>query len=980
MKRMNGKRGVLRAAALGQVLLLVVAGCKSPGEKVVSEEAVRLALAGKDGNVQINTANTVVNGYSALTGTPNANQVTVNDIADFGAGGRPALAVGDLVLIIQMQGATIGTPNDATYGNVSNYNNAGNYEFAGVAAIAGNTITLGCNRQNAYTAAGNAQVIRVPQYDTLTITGAGSVTAQTWNGTVGGVVAVQAATTLQLNGSIDVSGKGFRGGAADNASAAIATDIATYRSGANTDGAEKGESIAGPAVNLANGRYGRGAPANGGGGGDSHNGGGGGGANVSASGTWTGQGVMSAVTGGTGVTSAWRLDPGYTANGGAPTTSSGGGRGGYTFSGNQQNPTANGEGPGVANWGGNSRREHGGLGGHPLTSSPGGRLFLGGGGGAGDGNDGHAGPGGQGGGLVFVIAGTVQGAGSIVANGAVGGTATSGNGASGDAAGGGGGGGTVIVRAAALSQISVVANGGLGGNQQVNNVYEAEGPGGGGGGGYVAFAGGAPASVLASGVLGGTTNSAGVAQFPSNGATSGHDGVTDGVASTFLYCSSPNTVIATFPSNPTGVAVGSFTFTSPQSAVTFECSLDGVAAYAACDADYTTPALTNAAHTIDVRAKDINGNVDATPAHYAWTVNAAGLDTAIASAPATLTNAAVATFVFTSNPTTGVTFQCLLDGATTWTTCAATYTTPALGNGAHTLSVRARDSGGNVDTTPATYDWVADLIAPNTTIVTSPLNPTNSPTGDFTFSGTDTGGGAVTFECRIDGAAFSTCPASFTAGPLDDGTHTLDVRARDLAGNVDVTPATYTWEVHLLGLDAAIPDSAAPDTAVIDTAPIIPDSAVPDTRPDTAAPDLPLPDARLDSPAVDLVPVDAPPVGTPDARPDASDADADGGVVDALADVLGRDVGTPDTQVVVVVDSRPIDTIPALVPDAQIVVPPTPDAAVQPNPEEVIPAIPNPRVMGSGFCSVNSMPGSAPGLFTFFLVAAFGLLVFRRRR
>jgi hypothetical protein len=150
--------------------------------------------------------------------------VTVNNIADFAAGGRPALAVNDLVLIIQMQGADHHDPRQPpAYGAVT-YNNAGNYEFAGVAAIAGTTITLGCNRQKAYTAAGNAQVIRVPQYGTLTVTGAGSITAPAWNGTVGGVVAVQAATTLQLNGSIDVTGTGFRGGPANNASAAIATD------------------------------------------------------------------------------------------------------------------------------------------------------------------------------------------------------------------------------------------------------------------------------------------------------------------------------------------------------------------------------------------------------------------------------------------------------------------------------------------------------------------------------------------------------------------------------------------------------------------------------------------------------------------------------------------------------------------------------------------------------------------------------------
>jgi hypothetical protein len=1001
MKRLNGKRGLLRAAALGQVLLLVVAGCKSPGEKGVSEEAVRQALAGKDGDRTVNAANTIVNGYSALTGTPGANQVTVNAIGDFAAGGRPALAVGDLVLITQMQGADITTPDTAAYGAVT-YNNAGNYEFAGVAAIAGNTITLACNRQKAYTAAGNAQVIRVPQYGTLTVTGAGSITAPAWNGTVGGVVAVQAATTLQLNGNIDVTGTGFRGGVADNVSALATTDVTHYRSAADADGAEKGESIAGPAASLVNGGIGRGAPANGGGGGNSHNGGGGGGANAGTPASWTGQGVMLATV--TGAPAAWVLELGT----GVPlATSSGGGRGGYTYSSIKNNATT--VAPGNGAWGGNNRRERGGLGGHPLTSSPGGRLFLGGGGGAGDGNNGFSGSGGPGGGLVFVVAGTVQGAGTIRADGANGGPANSGNSASGDAPGGGGGGGTVVVRAAVLSEISVEANGGVGGIQTINSAAEAEGPGGGGGGGYVSLSGTMPAggtavAVSVKGGVGGTTNTtiptppatrlaSAVSEFPSNGATAGYDGVTETFAvanDNILYCTSPNTVIATSPTNPTTAAAGDFTFTSPQSGVTFECSLDGALPFTSCAGAagaYTTPALNNGPHTIDVQARDINGNVDATPAHYAWTVTApVALDTTIGSAPATLTNVAAATFTFTSVPTTGVTFQCSLDGsdAGPWATCTATYTTTALTNGMHVIYVRARDAVGNVDPTPASYTWTVDLTRPDTTIVTNPDNPTNSPTGSFTFSGSDAGGGAVTFECRIDTTTtWTACSSPYTTPALTDGTHTLYVHAVDLAGNVDATPATYTWVVHLLGLDGSVVDTAVPDSAVIDTAVVIVDSAVPDTRPDSAVPDLPIvvsPDVRLDSPvadrAPDLVP-DASAVGIPD-------AEADGGLGDALADVGGRDAVAKDTQVFPVVDSRPIDTTaPNPVPDAEIVVDtavpvvPVPDAAVGPGPQE--PQY-NLKVMGAGFCAVNPMPNSAPGLFTFFLVAAFGLLVSRRRR
>jgi hypothetical protein len=99
--------------------------------------------------------------------------------------------------------------------------------------------------------------------------------------------------------------------------------------------------------------------------------------------------------------------------------------------------------------------------------------------------------------------------------------------------------------------------------------------------------------------------------------------VTTGDATIISYCTAAvalDTVIASAPANPTNAAVGVFTFTSPQAGVTFECSLDS-GAYAACPATYSTPALANGAHTLDVRAKDGVGNVDTTPAYYTWTVS-----------------------------------------------------------------------------------------------------------------------------------------------------------------------------------------------------------------------------------------------------------------------------------------------------------------------------------------------------------------------
>ena len=153
---------------------------------------------------------------------------------------------------------------------------------------------------------------------------------------------------------------------------------------------------------------------------------------------------------------AWAKDPGFTANGGNLTDSSGGGRGGYSYA--TANADALNNGPGDPLWSGDFRREVGGLGGHPVAQDTEGRLFFGGGGGAGGQNNDAGGAGGAGGGLIYIIANTVNGSGTLTANGANGGNTRNENR---DGAGGGGAGGTIVVAAkTSLGGISAQANGG----------------------------------------------------------------------------------------------------------------------------------------------------------------------------------------------------------------------------------------------------------------------------------------------------------------------------------------------------------------------------------------------------------------------------------------------------------------------------------------------------------------------------------------
>lgn len=492
--------------------------------------AGRASTPGKDGPLTVVAAGTVVNEYAVLAANAaaGATSITITSGADL-----PSVTPGDLILIYQAQGASIGTTDTVSYGLVTGLNNAGRYEFVTVVSKSGAVITLetACGGlRHSYTASDAVQVLRVPQYTDLTITGAGSIVAPLWNGQRGGVVAIHVHGTTTVNGVIDVSGLGFRGGATSGQLSGGTTSFRTT----NLDvAAEKGEGIAGfySFYDANGGRYGRGAAANAGGGGSGHDTAGGGGANGHNGNGWTGQGVMDASV--PAWATAWALDPGFIANGGL-TNASGGGRGGYSYADFDQDALT--VAPGNASWGGDQRQERGGLGGRPLTNLPTGRLFLGGGGGSGYNTNGLGGAGARGGGLVVLMSATVSGTGFIRANGAAGGNTTGGGF---DGPGGGGGGGTVIVNADSLAGVSLEANGGSGGNQFIAPAPESEGGGGGGGGGYIAITGGVVATSVAGGIHG-TTDSPSLSEFPPNGATKGASGLSGEPLTGLAICAAPN--------------------------------------------------------------------------------------------------------------------------------------------------------------------------------------------------------------------------------------------------------------------------------------------------------------------------------------------------------------------------------------------------------------------------------------------------------
>ena len=553
----------------------------------------------------ISTA-TTVNSYTSLSANAAKNAKTINvTTSNF-------VNAGDLILIIQIQGASINQSQTASYGQVTNYNNCGNYEFVRVASVSPSsptTITLSCQLKNNYSVGANnrTQIVKVPEYTSLDVTASGSITCPDWSSTTstGGIIALKVSGNITIDGTITASGKGFIGapsycitcpnnflggtapgsGFSQYCNDPNTPTIHTYFSMNVTEGAVKGEGIAGalapPVFAFPNntqvlqgdfyimgGQYCRGAPANGGGGGNGLNSGGGGGSNAGTVSNVSGNGVYDKTP---AYAQAWAIDGEIIVN----SDQSGGGRGGNEYS-TAGNPLT--DPPGTWNTGGDGiNATKGGRGGWALDYSTG-RLFLGGGGGGGGQN--NIIPqtqGGNGGGLIYILCdGTITGSGKIVSDGADGGNAFSPS-ANGDAANGAGGGGTIVLNSTGgVSGITVTAKGGKGGDQNGDvDPNGAFGPGGGGGGGYVAFNGSIIPDV-SGGKNGNVINNSSpfALKFPPKGATNGNIGTIKNSVSALIYsCGLTATLSASKPTICKGdSSVLTLTIGSPTGNVTYAWS------------------------------------------------------------------------------------------------------------------------------------------------------------------------------------------------------------------------------------------------------------------------------------------------------------------------------------------------------------------------------------------------------------------------
>ena len=328
------RRGVWSRVAVAAVGSLAAALALGPVLLVASTASASGACASPGGSGAGGTLGGVVNTYYPGSGTAAAGATSIAVGGPSGA--ATPIAAGDLLLVIEMQDADFDSTNTNSYGHggaaaapASGYTAlgaTGQYEYvrATSAVVAGSVgvsgLGAGAGLLNGYvTTAATAttgqrtfQVVRVPQYTTATTSS--TLTAAPWDGSVGGVLALDTTDTLTLNGTVSVTGLGFRGGIGimrTGAAGTANTDVVVSAT-AGTDGT-KAEGIAGTPTQTTTGDgypggdAARGAPGNAGGGGtdgrptaNDQNTGGGGGGNGGAGGQGGNAWFSGVATGGYG--------------------------------------------------------------------------------------------------------------------------------------------------------------------------------------------------------------------------------------------------------------------------------------------------------------------------------------------------------------------------------------------------------------------------------------------------------------------------------------------------------------------------------------------------------------------------------------------------------------------------------------------------------------------------------------------------------
>ncbi len=275
----------------------------------------------------------------------------------------------------------------------------------------------------------------------------------------------------------------------------------------------------------------------------------------------------------------------------------------------------------------------------------------------------------------------------------------------------------------------------------------------------------------------------------------------------------PDTQITSHPDLVSGLTDARFEFMADQAGSSFLCRLDSVGTTGTeepCVSPKSYPNLQSGTYSFIVKAKNLRGLIDPSPAQWAWSIDTAVIDTILLSQglPQSTTDSSLL-IRFGSNRS-NATYDCSLDG-----TSIPDCTSPLPVNfliGHHQLLIAAI-VGNQRDASPLDIRWERvkgdPTAAPETTLLTRPENPSGNAVA-FTFSADQP---TATFYCSLDAAAATECVSGISYTELTDGPHSFEVYA-ELNGRYDRTSEHYDWVVDALQLETEIteaPEQVTPE-------------------------------------------------------------------------------------------------------------------------------------------------------------------------
>lgn len=269
----------------------------------------------------------------------------------------------------------------------------------------------------------------------------------------------------------------------------------------------------------------------------------------------------------------------------------------------------------------------------------------------------------------------------------------------------------------------------------------------------------------------------------------------------------PECTLSNLPLNPTNKQKTAIVVSANGDVVAYRYRLviGGIAGQLSGVYSITTPIELNSlgenVYTIKVMGIDRAGNIqsEANATQYTWTVDITPPTVVLGNLP--VKNTAINNIDITIGPEDVVSYKYALNSVT-WSqeinrNINITYIN--VQDGVYTLSVVGRDLAGNWQSfqIPTVYIWEIDTVPPCVELLNKPPVVTNLQSADFVIGGV----GVVKYRYKIDSSDWSQefdrieYPG-ITLSNLNEGTHTIEVKGSDKAGNWQDIPTTYQWTIN----------------------------------------------------------------------------------------------------------------------------------------------------------------------------------------